>query len=85
MKRLGTNKKAVFFGELMMRLSTKKHERLMQARNFEVSYNGAEANVGVALANLGLTSCIVSSVPDNAIGEACLAYLRQFSLNLDYA
>jgi 2-dehydro-3-deoxygluconokinase len=27
---------------------------------------------------------MVSSVPDNAVGEACLNYLRQFSLNLDH-
>jgi 2-dehydro-3-deoxygluconokinase len=83
MKKIATDRKAVFFGELMMRLSTKRHERLIQAREFEVSYSGAEANLGVALANYGLESYMVSSVPDNAVGEACLAYIRQFGLNLD--
>ena len=27
---------------------------------------------------------MVSSVPDNAVGQACLNYLRQFGLNLEY-
>jgi 2-dehydro-3-deoxygluconokinase len=84
MMKIVSDKKAVFFGELMMRLSTKRYERLVQAREFDVSYSGAEANVGVSLVAYGIPSYIVSSVPDNAIGEACLYYLRQYGLNLDY-
>ena len=84
MEKKKTDKQAVFFGELMMRLSTKNHERLIQAREFDVSYSGAEANLGVSLTNYGVRSFMVSSVPDNAIGDACLAYIRQFGLNLDY-
>lgn len=84
MKRLESNKKVVLFGELMMRLSTKGHERIVQAREFDVFYSGAEANVGVALGGYGVESFVVSAVPDNATGDACLAYLRQFPVNLDY-
>jgi len=84
MNKLVTDKKIVLFGELMMRLSTKRYERLIQAREFEVIYSGAEANVGVSLVNYGVQSYMASSVPDNAVGEACLAYIRQFGLNLDY-
>jgi 2-dehydro-3-deoxygluconokinase len=76
--------KAVFFGELMMRLATHRYERIVQAREMEVDYTGAEANVGVSLANYGLQSYIVSAVPDNEVGQACMMYLRQFGLNLDY-
>ncbi len=83
MKKIVTDKKAVFFGELMMRLSTKRHERLIQAHEFDVSYSGAEANLGVALTNYGVQSYMVSSLPDNDIGQACLNYIRQFGLNLD--
>lgn len=84
MKQVTTDKKAVFFGELMMRLSTKRHERIVQAREFDVLYSGAEANLGVSLANYGLESFMVSSVPDNAVGQACLNYMREFGLNVDY-
>ena len=84
MQQINTDKKIVLFGELMMRLSTKRHERLVQAREFDVFYSGAEANLGVALAGYGVDSHIVSSVPDNAVGEACLHYLRQFNLKLEH-
>ena len=84
MKQIQTDKKVVLFGELMMRLSTKRHERIIQAREFDVLYSGAEANLGIGLAAFGIESFMVSSVPDNAVGEACLAYMRQYKLNLDH-
>ena len=78
-----SNKKAVFFGELMMRLATSRYERLVQARQLEVDYTGAEANVGVSLVNYGLQSYLVSAVPDSAVGQACINAMRQFGLNVD--
>ncbi len=81
---MSSPKKAVFFGELMMRLATRRYERIVQAREMEVDYTGAEANVGVSLVNYGLQSYIVSAVPDNEVGQACINYLRQYGLNLDY-
>ena len=83
MKKISTDKKIVLFGELMMRLSTKRYERIVQAREFDVKYSGSEANLGVSLVAFGVKSYMVSSVPDNATGEACLSYLRQYKLNLD--
>ena len=78
------DKKAVFFGELMMRLAPKRYERLVQARELEVDYTGAEANVGVSLVNYGLQSYIVSAVPDSPVGQACINTMRQYGLNVDY-
>jgi 2-dehydro-3-deoxygluconokinase len=83
-KQIACDKGVVLFGELMMRLSTKRHERIVQAREFDVIYSGAEANMGVPLVAYGVPSYVVSSVPDNAVGQACLNYMRQFGLNLDY-
>lgn len=77
-------KKAVFFGELMMRLATKRYERIVQAREMEVDYTGAEANVGVSLVNYGLEAYMVSAVPDNPVGQACINAMRQYGLNVDY-
>ncbi len=34
---MNTSKGAVFFGELLMRLATKRYERFVQSREFEVS------------------------------------------------
>ena len=67
-----------------MRLATKRHERLVQAGEFEVGYTGAEANAAVSLANYGVDCTVVSSVPDTEIGQACINHLRGFGLNTDY-
>jgi 2-dehydro-3-deoxygluconokinase len=82
--RAAARRKLVVFGELMMRLSTKRHERLVQAREFDVSYSGAEANTAAALQGYGFDSFVVSAVPDSAVGEACLAFMRQSCLDLRY-
>lgn len=68
---------AVFFGELLMRLGTRRFERFIQAHEFEIGFTGAEANAAVSLANFGMAAHVVSVVPDNEIGEACVNYIRQ--------
>ena len=45
-------KKTVTFGEIMLRLKTPEHLRIVQTDGFEASYGGAEANVAVSLAVL---------------------------------
>ena len=44
--------KILTFGEIMLRLKTPEHLRIIQSQNFEASYGGAEANVAVSLAML---------------------------------
>lgn len=78
------SKQAVFFGELLMRLGTKRFERFVQAAEFEVGYTGAEANAAVSVANFGLQSYVVSAVPDTEIGQACINKIREFGVNTDH-
>lgn len=80
----GKKESAVFFGELLMRLATKRHERFVQAREFEVAYTGAEANAAVTLAHFGLGAYLVSVVPDTEIGDACINFIRQFGVNTEF-
>lgn len=77
-------KQAVFFGELLMRLATRGHQRFVQAREFEVAYTGAEANAAVTLAHFGLGAHVVSIVPATEIGDACIGYIRQFGVQTDF-
>lgn len=81
---MSSEKGVVLFGELMMRLATKHYERIVQAREFEVDYTGAEANVGISLVNYGIPAYMVSAVPDSPVGQACINYMRQYGLNLDH-
>lgn len=69
--------KIVTFGEIMLRLQPPGHERLRQARAFEVIYGGGEANVAVSLADFGLATEYVTRLPANDVGDACLAFLRE--------
>ncbi len=81
---MSVDKKAVFFGELLMRLGTQRFERFVQARQFEIGYTGAEANAAVSLSNYGLQTYVVSAVPDTEIGQACINYIRQYGVNTDF-
>ncbi|MGK4002949.1 sugar kinase [Sorangium sp. So ce1036] len=68
--------KVVTFGEVMMRLSTPGFARLTQAGSFDVVYAGAEANVAVSLAHLGVPAEHVTRFPENDLGAAAVRALR---------
>ena len=74
----------VTFGELMLRLNPRGNERIVQADEFEVRYTGAEANVAVMLAGLGLRAAAVSRVPATEVGQACVNYLRRFGVETEH-
>ena len=77
-------KKVVTFGELLISLSVKGHARLVQAEEFRARYTGAEANSAVSLAQFGVEPFVVSKVPAQEIGDACLNGLRRFGVRTDY-
>jgi 2-dehydro-3-deoxygluconokinase len=69
-------KKAVTFGEIMLRLSPPGFERFLQSPSFVATFGGAEANVAVGLAQFGLDSWYVTRLPAHAIGDAAIKALR---------
>ena len=73
--------KAVSFGETLMRLSPPQGIRLVQARNFDVFFGGAEANVAVDWAQLGLESFYVSALPDNELGDNACRTLKSYGVD----
>jgi 2-dehydro-3-deoxygluconokinase len=72
----------VCFGELLLRLDTKGHDRFVQAQEFRARYSGAEANVAVSLSGFGRETFAVSRVPAHEIGQACLDALRRYGVNV---
>ncbi|MGQ9627077.1 MAG: PfkB family carbohydrate kinase [Anaerolineae bacterium] len=76
-------KKVVTFGEIMLRLSPPGQLRFVQARSFDVTYGGGEANVAISLANYGVPVDYVTRLPKNDIGDACLMFLRQFGVGTE--
>ena len=69
-------KKFITMGEIMLRLSPPNYEKIRMASNFEASYGGSEANIALALANLGIDSTFFSVVPNNSIGKSAIRMLR---------
>ncbi|HEV8693208.1 MAG TPA: sugar kinase [Lysobacter sp.] len=71
----------VCFGELLLRLSAPGHETLLQSPHLVVHVGGAEANVAVSLARMGHHASMVSTVADNALGEASVGELRRHGVD----
>lgn len=76
--------KVMAFGELLLRLDAKDHERFVQAGEFTARYTGGEANVAVSLAQWGVRTFAVSKVPTHEIGQACVNYLRRYGVSTDW-
>lgn len=81
-KKGRTNMKVVTFGEIMLRLRAPGHERFFQSNMMEATFGGGEANVAVSLANYGMDARFCTVLPENAIGDACLAELRKFGVDV---
>ena len=73
----GNPRLVLCFGQLLLRLSSPRGEGMLQGARLDAHFGGAEANVAVALARLGLRSAMVSALPDNAIGDAAIESLRK--------
>lgn len=74
--------KAVCFGELLLRLTAPGRELLLQSGQLNVCVGGAEGNVAIALACLGHEAAVVSSVPDNPLGDAAVRHLRAYGVDV---
>ena len=66
----------ITIGEIMLRLTPPNYEKIRTATSFEASYGGSEANIALALANLGVDSTFFSVVPDNSVGKSAVRMLR---------
>jgi 2-dehydro-3-deoxygluconokinase len=73
--------KVVTFGEIMLRLKSPGHERLLQSAAFEATFAGGEANVAVSLARYNVPAAFVTALPANAVGDACVAELRKHGVD----
>ena len=73
--------KILTFGEIMLRLKTPEHLRIVQANGFEASYGGAESNVAVSLSILGDDAAFLTKLPDNPVGNAAFNELRRYGVD----
>lgn len=66
----------VTFGETMLRLSPPHGERLETTDRFDVQAGGAESNVAVAAAQLGVDAVWLSKLPNSPLGRRIARELR---------
>lgn len=71
-----TGQKFITFGEIMLRLTPPNYEKIRMTSSFEANYGGSEANIALALANLGVDSTFFSVVPGNSLGKSAVRALR---------
>ena len=69
---------------MLLRLSPEGNERLTQGTRFEKQLGGAELNVAVGAANLGLTTGVISKIPSHAIGNYAKREIRRNGVDTDY-
>lgn len=74
-------KKMVGFGDYMLRLNPEGYLRFLQADRFVANYTGAEANVCVSLAMMGMNAAFVTRLPENDIAAAGVAQLRKLGVD----
>jgi 2-dehydro-3-deoxygluconokinase len=66
----------VTFGETMLRLSPPRGELLSRMDRLDVHVGGAESNVAVAAANLGVAAAWLSVLPESNLGDRVVRALR---------
>ncbi len=74
--KASVGQKFLTFGEIMLRLTPPNYDKIRMANSFEISYGGSEANIALALANLGVDSTFFSVVPSNSLGKSAVRMLR---------
>ncbi|ESS02751.1 MAG: 2-keto-3-deoxygluconate kinase [uncultured archaeon A07HR67] len=75
----------VTFGETMLRFSPPRGERLETAREFDVQAGGAESNVAVGAARLGVDATWLSKLPDSPLGRRIVGELRSHGVQTGVA
>lgn len=70
-------------GEALIRFSVPEGERLESASRYEIHPAGAEANMAVALSQLGRNCAWIGALPDSPLGRLVTNRLRVAGINLE--
>ena len=81
MTRYDTRYDVVTLGESMLRLTPPGLLRLEQTRSLDIEVAGSESNTAVGLARLGLKTCWLSRLPNNALGHLAAGELARHGVD----
>lgn len=76
----------VSFGEIMGRLCPEGFLRFRQVMpgKLDLTWGGAESNVAGSIALMGGKSRFVTALPDNAMAESCIAFIKGLGVDASY-
>ncbi|MCM2139568.1 sugar kinase [Vagococcus fluvialis] len=69
--------KVVTLGEILIRYSTPKGQRLGETKELLCHYGGSEPNVAIGMSGLGHSVTLLSALPDNPLGVGALTNLAK--------
>lgn len=75
-----TSQPIVAFGEVLLRLNSPGAERLLQSARLEAHVGGAELNTLAALSGFGHETRLITTLPQNPLGDAALAVVRSLGI-----
>lgn len=78
---LDPSQRFITAGEIMLRLTPPNYEKIRMSSRFDASYGGSEANIALALANLGIDSTFFTVVPNNSLGKSAIQMLRSYDVH----
>lgn len=76
--------KVAAFGEVLMRLATKKGVLISNSNEFNMNFGGGETNVLVALSNFGVETRMITKISEDRFGDGMLSYLKSKSIDTKY-
>jgi len=76
--------KIASFGEVMMRLEVPRYATLEQSNVLNYSFSGTGVNVVSALTRFGHEGYMMTALPQNALGDAAISYLRRLGIHSNY-
>lgn len=72
--------KIAAFGEIMMRLTPPEYLMLEQTKELRLDFTGTGVNILSNLAHFGCQTSLLTNLPDNRLGEAAKASIRQLGI-----
>lgn len=75
--------KVLCMGETLLRYSTLKGHRLKEL-DFKVHVGGSETNIAVSLAQFGFDTSLLTKLPNHALGEAVVSFLKSFGVDTSH-
>ncbi|SFL47042.1 2-dehydro-3-deoxygluconokinase [Gracilibacillus orientalis] len=72
------------YGEVMMRLEVPGYHLLSQSDTLSYTFSGTGVNICGSLSKLGHKGMLITTLPENTMGDTALAYLRKLGIDTQY-